>query len=289
MLAGIPVLFAAIGLLQSRIDAHTLAGADERQLLLRSGTVVKNLSLGYAPLLADIYWTRVVQYYGSRVGIPGTNFDLLWPLLDVTTTLDPKLVVAYRFGSIFLSEPDLAGPGRTDLAVELVKRGIAANPNEWRLDADLGFLYYWRLRDYPQASAAYLQASKNPQAEPIMKMMAARITAKGGSLETSRLIWSELYSSTKDPAIRQTALKQLKGLKAQEDEEHLDEVSEQYRRRFGHYPSSSREMKDAGLLDGIPVDPAGYPYVIGADGKSQLDPRTTIVITPLPKTPPETN
>jgi len=136
MLAGIPVLFAAIGLLQSRIDAHTLAGADERQLLLRSGSVVKNLSLGYAPLLADLYWTRVVQYYGSRVGIPGTNFDLLWPLLDVTTTLDPKLVVAYRFGSIFLSEPDLAGPGRTDLAVELVKRGIAANPNEWRLDAE---------------------------------------------------------------------------------------------------------------------------------------------------------
>jgi len=48
-------------------------------------------------------------------------------------------------------------------------------------------------------------------------------------------------------------------------------------------------MKDAGLLDGIPVDPAGYPYVIGADGKSQLDSRTTVVITPLPKTPPETN
>ena len=288
MLAGIPFLFAAIGLLQSRIDAHTRAGPDERELLLRSDTLVKNLSLGYDPLLADIYWTRVVQYYGARVGIPGTNFDLLWPLLDITTTLDPKLLVAYRFGSIFLSEPDLAGPGRTDLAIELVKRGIVANPDEWRLDADLGFLYYWRLRDYPHAAAAYLQASKNPQAAPIMKMMAARIAAKGGSPETSRLIWSELYLSTKDPAIRQTALKQLRGLKAQEDEEHLDDVSEQYSRRFGRYPSSAREMKDAGLLSGIPVDPAGYPYVIGADGKSKLDPRTTVVITPLPKTPPET-
>ena len=290
ILAGVPLLFGAIGLLQSRIDAHTRTGSEERdELLLRSDMLVKKLSLGYDPLLADIYWTRAVQYYGARVGIPGTNFDLLWPLLDITTTLDPKLLVAYRFGSIFLSEPDLAGAGRTDLAIELVKRGIAANPDEWRLDGDLGFLYYWRLKDYPHAAAAYLEASKNPQAPPMMKMMAARIAAKGGSLETSRLIWSELYESTKDPTIRQNARKQLKGLKAQEDETNLDAVCDQYRQRFGRYPSTTREMRDAGLLNGIPVDPDGYPYVIGADGKSNLDPRSTVVITPLPKTPPETN
>ena len=84
-------------------------------------------------------------------------------------------------------------------------------------------------------------------------------------------------------------MKQLKGLKAQEDKVHLDDISEQYRERFGRYPSSTREMRDAGLLTGIPVDPAGYPYAIGADGKSNLDPRTTIVITPLPKTPPNVN
>jgi hypothetical protein len=290
VLAGVPLLFGAIALLQSRIDAHTRIDSEEREdLLLRSDILVKKLSIGYDPLLADIYWTRAVQYYGARVGIPGTKFDLLWPLLDITTTLDPKLLVAYRFGSIFLSEPDLAGAGRTDLAIELVKRGIAANPNEWRLDADLGFLYYWRLKDYPHAAAAYLQASKNPQAPPMMKMMAARIAAKGGSLGTSRLIWSELYESTTDPTIRQNAWKQLKGLKAQEDETNLNEVCDQYRRRFSHYPSTTKDMRDAGLLNGIPVDPDGYPYVIGPDGKSKLDPRSTVVITPLPKTPPDTN
>jgi hypothetical protein len=287
LLAGIPLLFAAIALLQSRIDAHPSMNVDQRDdLLLRSDKLVKNLSLGYDPLLADIYWTRAVQYYGARVGVPGTNFDLLWPLLDITTTLDPKLLVAYRFGSIFLSEPDLAGAGRTDLAIKLVKRGIAANPNEWRLSGDLGFLYYWRLKDYPDAAAAYLEASKHPQAPPIMKMMAARISAKGGSLETSRLIWSQLYESTTDPTIRENALKQLKGLKAEEDESQLDDLSEQYRRRFGRYPSTTREMRDAGLLHGIPVDPDGYPYLIGAEGKSKLDPRTTVVIALLPKTPP---
>ena len=34
--------------------------------MLRSGKLVKAMSLEYAPLMADIYWTRVVQYYGDK-------------------------------------------------------------------------------------------------------------------------------------------------------------------------------------------------------------------------------
>jgi hypothetical protein len=282
--AGVPLLFAAIAVMQMRIDARTRTAAQEKEeLVLSSPTAVRELSLGYDSLLADIYWTRVVQYYGSRVGTPHANFDLLWPLLDITTTLDPKLIVAYRFGAIFLSEPGAVGAGRTDLAVELVKRAIVANPDEWRLNADLGFLYYWRMKDYPDAAAAYLEGSKNPKAPPWMKMMAARVAEKGGSFETSRMIWSEILESTKDPRIQKRALEQLQGLKAQEDEQHLDELAEAYQKRFGHYPASLNELRDAGFLPGIPVDPAGYPYLLGHDGKSRLSPQSPVVIPPEPK------
>lgn len=286
-LAGVPLLFAAIALVQMRIDARTRTAAQEKEeLLLSSPTAVRKLSLGYDSLLADIYWTRAVQYYGSRVGTPHANFDLLWPLFDITTTLDPKLIVAYRFGAIFLSEPGAEGAGRTDLAIELVKRGIAANPDEWRLDSDLGFLYYFRMKDYPDAAAAYLAGSKNPKAPPWMRLMAARVAEKGGSYETSRMIWSEIFESTKDPRIQKRAFEELQGLKAAEDEQHLDELAEAYQKRFGHYPASLNEMRDAGFLPGIPVDPAGYPYVLGHDGKSQLDPQSPVVIPPEPRGAP---
>jgi hypothetical protein len=273
------VLLAAIAALQVSIDARTRSLASQRQeLLLRSGPLVNKLSLGYDALLADIYWTRAVQYYGARIGQPHTNFDLLWPLLDLATTLDPRLLPAYRFGAIFLSEQPPIGAGRTDLAVELVKRGIAANPDAWRLDSDLGFLYYWRLKDYPSAAAAYYAASKVPNSPPWLKLMAARVADKGASIETSRLIWSELYESTKDPNLRKNALEKLQGLKAQEVEMHLDELAEDYRKQFGHFPASTKEMRDAGIMIGLPVDPAGFPYRIGSDGKSRLDPRSTVVI-----------
>ena len=75
------VLFAPIVALQSRIDAETRPLAGEKpELFLRSGPLVKKPSLGYDSLLADIYWTRVVQYYGYRDGTRGETFQLLWPL-----------------------------------------------------------------------------------------------------------------------------------------------------------------------------------------------------------------
>jgi hypothetical protein len=273
-----PLLFAAIAALQVRIDAEMRTAAKEKEeLVLRSGHVLKELSLGYESLLANIYWTRAVQYYGERMGTKGANYELLAPLLDITTTLDPKLIVAYRFGSIFLAERGSAGPGRTDLAIELVKKGIAANPSEWRLYMDMGFLYYWRLNDYPNASATYLAGSRISGAPPWMKFMAARIAEQGGSIQTSRAIWSELYETTKDPNLRKKAVQEIEGLKAQEDEAELNELAEQYRKRFGVFPASTREMRDAGLLTGIPVDPAGYPYVLDGDGKCHLSPQSSVV------------
>jgi len=277
-IVAIPVLFVVIAALQVRIDAVMRSAVNQREeLLLQSGNTLRKLSLGYESLLADIYWTRAVQYYGERLGVEDANYELLAPLLDITTTLDPRLIVAYRFGSVFLSERGRAGPGRTDLAVALVKKGIAANPNEWRLYFDLGFLYYWRLKDYPAASTAYLAGSKVPGAPPWMKLVAARIAEKGGSFDISRTIWAELYETTKDPHLRKKALQQLQGLKAAEDEAELNKLAGQYRDRFGHDPASAKELREAGLLAGIPVDPAGFPYVFGADGKSHLSPESPIV------------
>ena len=282
--AAAAVLFAPIVALQSRIDAETRPLAEqEQELFLRSGPLVKKASLGYDSLLADIYWTRVVQYYGSRAGTPGETFPLLGPLLDITTTLDPHLITAYRFGAIFLSEPPPGGAGRSDLTADLIKRGIAANPDEWRLSSDLGFLYYWHLKDYANASAAYLAGSKNPKAPPWMGMMAARIASKAGDIDTSQIIWAQFYKSSQDENVRKNALEHIKGLQALKDEKALDEISGEYRKRFGRFPASTKDLLDAKMIAGIPVDPAGISYAIGADGKSRLDPKSPVLIEIPPK------
>jgi hypothetical protein len=284
----IPVLFVLIIVLQGRIDASTASRPQENQeLLIRSGPLLKKMSLGYDSLLADIYWTRAIQYFGERTRKQGASFDLLGPLLDITTTLDPKLMVAYRFGAIFLSEPSPAGAGRADLAVDLVQKGIAANPDEWRLYQDLGFLYSIHLKDYQKASAAYLEGSKNPKSQIWMKVMAARLAETGDAIETSKLIWQEVYLNTADQLIRRRALEHIRGLDAAIGLKRLNQSSEEYAKKFGRYPKTIQQMRDAGLVGGKLQDPAGYAYVMGENGVPQLDPHSPIVLDPDQKTPPE--
>jgi tetratricopeptide (TPR) repeat protein len=272
LLLVLPLGFAGLWRLQHGIDAQRESLSQERDdVLLRSGKLVKVMSLEYAPLLADVYWTRVVQYYGNKHIRGQANLELLWPLLDITTTLDPHLLIAYRFGALFLSQAAPAGAGRPDQAVQLIERGIRANPDYWRLYEDLGFVYYFDLKDYQKASAAFLEGSKRPNAQLWMKVMAARVAAEGESFETSMFLWKDIYNSTPDPAVKKNALLQLQLLKVKEDCKQLNALADEYKKRFGKRPVRMSEMVQAGLLRGTPGDPLGFAYIFGEDGKAQLN------------------
>ncbi len=264
--------FAGVWRLQYSIDGRRAALHQEKdELVLRSGKTVKVISLEYTPLMADVYWTRVVQYYGDKHARHDANFELLWPLLDLTTTLDPNLVVAYRFGATFLSEPSPRGAGRPDLAIELLGRGIRENPDYWRFYQDLGFVYYFELKDYAKASAAFAEGSKNPDALIWMKVMAARIAAEGESLSTSIFLWNEIYATTKDPMVKENALTHLRLLKAKEDRRQLNALADEFEKRTGRRPARLGELVQAGLLNRLPVDPLGYAYVLGPNGRAALN------------------
>src|SRR6202011_1519211 len=263
--------------LQQRIDVQRDALHQEKDdLVLRSGPMLKAMSLEYAPLMADLYWTRVVQYYGNKHVRQDANIDLLWPLLDVTTTLDPNLVVAYRFGSMFLSEPVPRGAGKPELGIELLQRGIRANPEYWRFYEDLGFIYYFELKDYPKAADAFLEGSKKPGALIWMKAFAARISEKGETLETSVLLWSEIYNSTSDPSIKRNAKIHLHLLRAQSDCAQLNNLAAEYEKHIGHRPRSMHGIVNAGLLPAQAVDPEGFVYSFDAEGKAQINPASPL-------------
>jgi hypothetical protein len=272
LLVLLPLGFAGVWRLQQRIDGQRAALHQERdELVLRSGKLVKAMSLEYAPLTADIYWTRVVQYYGDKRARHDPNFESLWPLLDLTTTLDPNLLVAYRFGSTFLSEPSPRGAGHPEQGIALLERGIQANPEYWRFYEDLGFIYYFELKDYGKASAAFAEGSKNPDAQIWMKIMAAKIAAEGESLSTSIFLWNEVYQSTKDPQVKENALTHLQLLRAEQDCKQLDALADEFQKRTGRRPARIVELVQVGLLPRLPVDPMGFPYVFGPDGKAALN------------------
>ncbi|MBI4467313.1 MAG: tetratricopeptide repeat protein [Acidobacteria bacterium] len=261
-------------------DALADRGTEQQLLYLSSPQWVKRLAMGYDGLLACIYWTRAVQHFGrERLGTQG--YTLLYPLLDITTTLDPEFIWAYRFGSIFLTEEPPRGPGQPEKAIALLQKGLQQHPDDWRLWYDLGFVYYRSLKDYSRAAEAFYSGADKPGAGPWMRVMAAQIAAEGGSRRWARFLWTELYNSTKDRMVRDNALDHLAGLQVDDDIEILHTLLERYRKQTGKPAQSFQELVAAGLLRRLPADPVGYPYRLGPQGRVRLDPQSPITTSTL--------
>jgi len=273
--------------------------ADET-LYLRSGTMLRRLTLAYNALAADLYWIRAVQYYGGTNRIlraeqetaAGTDatavdparrrFDLLYPLLDLTTTLDPRFNIAYRFGAIFLAEPYPAGPGRADLAIALLQKGLRERPDKWEYMQDIGFVYYWWIHDYKTAAAWFDRASKAPNAPNWLRPLAATTLAQGGDRRSSRLMWESILQSAEVDWLRQQAEHRLLQLNALDQIDALQRIVDRFLASPGHPPLDWAALARARMLPGRPLDPSGTPYVI-QDGKVTIAPASKLF--PLPTEP----
>lgn len=257
-------------LLLRRINEEQGTKLVRESLYISSPAALKRMSLGYTGLMADIYWTRAVQYFGSHHRRSAEEYNLLAPLLDITTTLDPKLIIAYRFGATFLAEPPPQGAGQPEKAVELVQRGIANHPDDWHLYYDLGFLQAWELHDYVGAAKTFAQGAQLKNSNPLLKVLAAAYASRGGDLETSRLLWESTYQTAGNEQIRNNALQHLQSMDSDRTVTELERRVAMYRERFGQSPSSFAQLISAGLLPGIPLDPTGQPYKMTPDGEIQV-------------------
>jgi len=172
---------------------------------------------------------------------------------------------------MFLSDSPPRGAGQPDLAVKLLQRGIEANPGNWRLYQDLGNVYYFDKKDYAKASATFAAGSDMPGAMIWMKTMAATIAQDGESLETSYFLWKQVYDVAKEPQTKNNALTHMKLLQAQLDCKAIDQIADQYQKQNGKRAKTIHELVQVGLLRGVPADPEGYPYVLGEDGRAELN------------------
>jgi hypothetical protein len=261
------------------------AGTAENLLYVRSPEMMQRLALSYDSLLADLYWIRAVQHYGGTrlSNDPNKKFDLLYPLLDLTTSLDPRINVAYTFGAIFLAEAPPGGPGRPDLGIALLEKGLRAQPTRWEFAQAIGFVHYWWRQDYEQAAAWFARAAELPGAPIWMAPLAATTLAEGGSRESSRLLWQQIADSVEDEWFRNEARRRLLQLDAMDQLDRLRQVVETFIQRTGAPPADWSDLRRAGYLRGIPVDPSGTPYRLQS-GLVTLHPDSRL--DPLPAEPP---
>jgi hypothetical protein len=275
---------------RSRVPPHAV---DDDTLYITSPTMVKRASLGFDGLMACIYWTRVVQYFGHRHYYHAVTYNELGPLLEVTTALDPQLTIAYEFGASFLAPAPPNGAGQLDRAIKLIEYGIGKNPNNWRLYHDLGFIYYTELHDYKTAEETFRRGAKVPHANPAMKILAAQMAQHAGQFSTARMLWSATYEANDEPHIRRNAVEHLRALRVDEDVTNLEAAVTRFGERTGRLPVSIRELAAAEHLPALPVDPDGHPYQISVEGRILVESPDNFPFitkgTPPGYTPPQPN
>jgi len=259
-LAGASMTVRRLDHLRSRANAA-------EALYVPSPKILRRMSLGFTGLLADIYWTRAVQYFGEHHHMRARQYKLLEPLLDIATTLDPHLTVAYEFGATFLAQKPPEGAGDPEAAVRLVERGVRENPSDWRLYYNLGFIHYFEREDYAAAADAFERGSRVPGALPWMKVMAADTSQHAGDLQTARFLWSSLYQTTESEDIRANAAKHLRALQVDEEVSALEKLASAFHERSGRWPTNWAEMVAAGYLRGAPLDPTRRGYRLAPNGQ----------------------
>jgi hypothetical protein len=234
---------------------------------VQSPHVVRHLSLGYNALWADVYWIRAVQYFGgTKLSTEQRkSYDLLYPLLDITTTLDPRFNIAYRLGAILLSEGYPSGAGRTDQAIALLEKGMRAMPDRWQYLHDAGFVYYWWRQDSATAAKWFLKAAEIPGAPNWLRPVAAAMLNQGGERGPARALWEDMLNNAEHEWLREAARRGLMQIDAEEHLELLRPVITRFHDQVGRFPKAWKEVVDAGLLRQAPVDPTGYMYELTPD------------------------
>jgi tetratricopeptide (TPR) repeat protein len=271
------------------IDVHRppVDSSLEEEKLYLSAATARRLSLGFNGLASDWYWMRSLQYVGRKfMSVPEhvqldnfgqLNLQLLAPLLDAATTLDPQFMEPYQYAAAVLPETDV------EAAIRIIKKGISANPSAWRLYHHLGYIY-WQQKDFRSASEAYDQGAALPGALPWMTAMKARMESEGGSRATAREIYSRMYEEAGDIQVKEMARRHLMELDSLDDRDALRRLMNAYKSKVGRCPASWRDME--GLLRALnvkldpsaaPLDPAGTPYLLVRDACDvKLDPQSEV-------------
>ncbi len=188
----------------------------DEPLYLPSATFLRYASLGYRSMVADLMWIRATQEFGKEIMSKKKGerkHQFLFPLLDLSVSLDPHFIGAYRFGGLLLHVIK-----QNENAIALYEKGYAANPDRWEMPHDLGRLYYLTLKDHEKALHWWKITNELPGRPEYIPRFVPRLYAQTGQREMAVQLWLELYEATDSEWFRGVIQDELEKLGVRVDE-----------------------------------------------------------------------
>ena len=246
---------AAAGVSSSRLESMSHREGSATVLYLPSGQYLKVVSLGFPELLADAIYLWSIQYYGNYDKADRYVF-LEHVYNGVIAELDPHYIDPYLVGSMIMGME----AGDHEMALRLLDKGARANPEEWILPFEAGFICFDSLGDYERAAGYFERAMAIPGAPPATRRIHAEMFNKMGDKRRSLAYWSQIHDTADSDYVRDISWSHVHDLMIEVDLETLTTAVASYRSLHGSLPAALTDLRRAGLVDRIPDDPDGRPY-----------------------------
>lgn len=279
LIAGYALIFAASRRLEKIQPSAQTDFADED--LYFTNNQLSLVGSDFKGLLADWYWIKSLQYLGDKVvnqeGYINVNDlrplkpRLVYPMLDAAATLDPQFQTVYSYGASILPAIDAAQ------AVKLLEKGIAANPDDWRMYHNLGYIY-WQSKNYQKAAEIYAAGANKPGAPVWMRQMSVSMQAQGGSREFAADIYKQMFETAEDEQTKAFAELRLQQVQSLNELDAAQTGLQIFRQRNNRCPQSWHEAMPI-LMKTVPpsgdalrrsqkdelLDPTGIPYQLSEE------------------------
>lgn len=220
-----------------------------------SGKFLKYATIGYSALAADMIYLWAIQYYSTYE--IADRFTYLDHIFAIIAELDPRYTDPYEIGSM------IAGQEAHDirLALRILDRGFAKNPDMWLFPFEAGHIAQRQLKDFDLARKYYEKAMVLPGAPDFTKRLYANAAFKVTDFKTSWETWLEVYNTATDDRVKKIASNHLYQVKAEMDIDALKEAVAKFKEKYKRLPDELSRLVTAGILTSLPRDLDDKDYV----------------------------
>jgi len=164
---------------------------------------------GYKVLVGHVFWIRVIQYYGDGAN----SFDHYAKLYDycrLASDLNPEFLPVYTYGAATLAYQQ----NRMNEGVELLRKGILANPTANSLKLMLAAMTYHNNQDYAKEIPFLEVQIAQGNAPTMLVSILANTYTKAGRIDDAIRLWRQILQTTDSDVQKYEAAQKLKELYA---------------------------------------------------------------------------
>ncbi len=172
------------------------------------------LSAGNKRLFTDLLWVQTLlesdmdHYTGKDLN------SWMYVRFNTISDLDPNFYENYLWGGQYLAivKDDLIG------AVALMEKGVAKFPEDYRLNYNLGFTYYFELNEYEKGLTLLDKIKNHPKAPVFIPSLVVKLKVETGfDINAALAVIFDLMTNTNDESLKAKLSRDFHALKSERD------------------------------------------------------------------------